>query len=561
MKRFIKSIDFLKPKVNLGHKGDLFNYSVFSGIVSICYIIIVIASIVYFAKPLVKREKPTTNIYDAFTNENYTFALNSSYFGHFITLLNNSYEFPDFNFFEYFQIIGGLFALEEYEYYKAYGKIVENDHWVYGPCDDSDYSIKDETIHSYFEFSFCIKKYYDSRKKVYYDKKDSNFKYPILASKRDSSDENVNHFCIIMEKCEQSILDIMAGEGHQCKNESEIEDFIDEQGIKIIFSFLEYDINLYDYSNPESSFWETISTNLNSFNYLSAMKVKINPVIIKTFKGVIFNKVDKKLLYDFFDDEIFTLPKGSQNSYIYGNIFIEFNKKMRFYERRYKKLQDIISQIGGFLKISSSIAHFIVKYFNELKVLGDIRDLISHYYIKENKKKLKDSNNMNETKEILQNDKEMKDISVTEENKKNLLTNNTINNEIKEIKKDINININNEMNRDHNYNEKNIGNIPKDSIQTKINENEVNEELEEKSIFTEENKQFNFFSYVAHKYTLKKTFKKYKIYNDFISKVFSDEQMIKNHLVLYNLTHGRNPDAKIYSLSELLEKDQDVIKK
>ena len=146
-------------------------------------------------------------------------------------------------------------------------------------------------------------------------------------------------------------------------------------------------------------------------------------------------------------------------------------------------------------------------------------------------------------------------------NNENLNQLKNINNEMTETNSNKNINVNKQ---DHNYNEKkkedvilddNIRNNEKEEKKEK-EEKEENEENDEKSIFTEENKQFNIFSYIAHKYTLRKTFKKYSIYTKFINKVFSDEQLIKNHIILYNFTHNKKPDTQIYSLSELLKDEK-----
>ena len=231
-------------------------------------------------------------------------------------------------------------------------------------------------------------------------------------------------------------------------------------------------------------------------------------------------------------------------------------------------MQDIISQIGGFVNIIIGVARFIVRYYNELKILRDVRDLISHYYNKEQKEKLVKNNSTNETQiELTTNNfKEMKDIEnkdICKNESKNNLTSVNINdinsekNNLKTNKNEININVNNQIKQDHNYNEqKKEENILNGNIITnEIEKKEEKEENDEKSIFTEENKKFHICSYIAYRYTLHKVYKKYSIYNDFINRVFSVEQLIKNHIILYNLTHNRNPDTQIYSLSELLKEE------
>ena len=106
--------------------------------------------------------------------------------------------------------------------------------------------------------------------------------------------------------------------------------------------------------------------------------------------------------------------------------------------------------------------------------------------------------------------------------------NNTFNPKVQEIKEN-----------------ENVQNLP-----TKNNDKEENDN---KSVFTEENKKFNIFSYIAHRYTLRKTFKKYSIYNNFKNRILSDEQLIKNHLILFNIRHNRESNTNIYSLKEILD--------
>ena len=59
----------------------------------------------------------------------------------------------------------------------------EIDHWLYGQCNnESDtQGISYLINHDYFKKSACIKKYYDSKTKKYYDKGHPNFEYPSIS--------------------------------------------------------------------------------------------------------------------------------------------------------------------------------------------------------------------------------------------------------------------------------------------------------------------------------------------------------------------------------------------
>ena len=534
--------------MHLEHRGVLFERSIFSAIISLISIVIIIAGIVYFSTPLLFRQKPTTNIYEAFSGDNYTFPINSSFYSHFITISDYYFSTGEYVDLEYFRIIGTKSSLVEYQLFKGYD---DEDYWIYGPCDENDFKINDEFLQIFFKDSFCIKKFFNSNDEKFYDKNDKEFQWPILSSKETGEGDSNSEYNIIIEKCEQTTLDLILGEGHQCKNDSEIYDYI-EQGRRVFLSYLDYDINLYDYDNPNSSSWQTMDDTMYN-NYLIFNRIKNNPLIIKTNKGVIFERAKKEMYYELTNEDKYTLAKSEDNKDIYVNYDIIFNKQIKYYERRYRKLQDVISQIGGFLKIVSSVAHLIVRYYNELKILRDVRDIISHYYNKENKEKLEKKETINETKiELNKSDKEMRNLNLNNENFSQLKN---IENEKTETNSNKNINVNKQ---DHNYNEKKKEDvILNDNIRNnEKEEKEEKEENDEKSIFTEENRHFNIFSYIAHRYTLRKTFKKYSIYTKFIHKVFSDEQLIKNHIILYNVTHNKNPDTQIYSLSEMLKDEK-----
>ena len=106
MSSFFRWIDFLKPNVGLAHRGDIFQYSPFTGIVSLIQIILTIASIVYFSKSIISRQQPTTHIYEGYSEDKGSFSINSTSFSHSITF--NTYNATSLvdNEFESFLIIG-----------------------------------------------------------------------------------------------------------------------------------------------------------------------------------------------------------------------------------------------------------------------------------------------------------------------------------------------------------------------------------------------------------------------------------------------------------------------
>ena len=150
MKKIIRWVDFLKPGMNLKHRGLLFEYTIFSGIVSFVSIVLIVASVFYFLRPLIWRERPTTNIYEASSQENYTYPINSSFYNHFVTFSDFDYNIDNDGLdLTYFRIIGGKFGLNDYEL--SYQREIElEDYWIYGKCDETDFNnIKEEEYEVY----------------------------------------------------------------------------------------------------------------------------------------------------------------------------------------------------------------------------------------------------------------------------------------------------------------------------------------------------------------------------------------------------------------------------
>ena len=295
MKKVIRWVDFLRPKMNLRHRGALFEYTIFSGIVSLVSIVLIVASVIYFARPLIWRQKPTTNIYEAFSKDNYTFPINSSFYTHFITFSDLNFQTTNELDFTYLRIIGGRFGLNAYEFLNERESEVE-EYWIYGKCDQSDFvNISDPYVLALYNDSACIKKYYNVEENKYYDKNDINFRWPVLLSQDNSSiGLEKNQFNILIEKCHQKTLDLLLGQGYRCKNDSEIYDYI-EKGRRVFFSFLNYDVDLYNYKNPNSSYWITMENRLYN-DYMTVIKTTNSPLMIKTNKGVIFDHTEKKFI-------------------------------------------------------------------------------------------------------------------------------------------------------------------------------------------------------------------------------------------------------------------------
>jgi hypothetical protein len=162
---------------------------------------------------------------------------------------NDLFSFPSFDFTS-FRAIG-----VETELFIASGDIYNLDHWVYGPCDiksdftalNSEFKEMDELTNLYFNSSICIKQYYDSEDRQYYDRNNRKFVWPALRHGVLNKDNNI--YTILIEKCSQDTLDLIAGKGYYCKKESEISQNI-QDGWFINLNILDNFIDIKDYKEP-----------------------------------------------------------------------------------------------------------------------------------------------------------------------------------------------------------------------------------------------------------------------------------------------------------------------
>ena len=213
---FIKRLDFISPPVTFYHQGYLSHSSIISGIISIISVSFIFALAIYFSLDLIKRRDPNVFSYNSFTEDAGIFPLNSSGLFHFIsmgTLLNN-FEMDGVNFTD-FRIIG---FEESSEAYFQDRDLYSRNHWLYGQCNNKSdtegigYLIN----YSFFEKSACIRKFYSIEDKKYYDTSDSKFRWPEIA--HGTYHKNYKVYSIVVEKCKEESLNVILGEGQQCKN-------------------------------------------------------------------------------------------------------------------------------------------------------------------------------------------------------------------------------------------------------------------------------------------------------------------------------------------------------
>ena len=414
--------------------------------------------------------------------------------------------------FTYFRIVG---SETYFDAFLSDKNLTKYDHWLYGYCNnDSDtkgieYLINDEHFSNYA----CIRKYYSSIDRKYYDTRNPNFRWPEIA--HGIYNPNYKFYNLFVQKCQENTINLILGEGYHCRNDTEIDDFI-SQDIIGTFHFVNHYTDILNYKNPNTKFIFRIETNFQKDLY-SINHLNFNPSLVKTHNGLILEKVKEEKSYIYERNDVFT--GDSKVNDIYCIYVLWLKNSMNYYERTYKKIQDVISSIGGINQVIILIATYINSFYNQYIVLSDTESLLhssidkekgnKKIYFVNGKNKIKDleKNNIKKNKEIYQNDK-TNDIINKNKSENNIL------------KSNITLNKNYEIN--NNNNSKNYIN--------NMNKKEVKKDI--KKIY----KDKNFFHFILFKFPFKNKHNNFfEIYYNFRIKIISEEHLVKNYLNIYNL--------------------------
>ena len=368
---FIKNFDYLSPPVTFYQNGYLSHTSIISWILSIFSIIIIIIIGIYFSLDLIQRKSPNAFYFHSFVEDSGIFPLNASSLFHFINIasLTKGYTNEGVDFTN-FRIIGYENYFETYLYDKNISKY---DHWLYGKCNnESDTTgIKYLINFDFFEKSACIRKYFNSLEKKYYDTWESNFRWPEIA--HGTYNEKVKTYSIFFEKCKDDTIDLILGEEGHCKEYKEINESFNNLRILNIYFINNY-INVLNYNNPNIKFFYRIENNINNNQY-SINHLNFNPLKLKTHNGLIFDNINEEHSFLFDRNDVF-IEKNEGGDIFMGYCFWLKNT-MHYYERHYKRIQDLFSSIGGIYQVITIIAIYINSLYNNYILLSDTENLLN----------------------------------------------------------------------------------------------------------------------------------------------------------------------------------------
>ena len=547
---FIKRLDYLSPPVTFYHQGLLSHSSILSGIISVFAIIVIIFFSIYFLLDLINKKEPKTFSFNSFIEDSGIFPINASSLFHFISMASLSTDFVNDGVdFTTFNIIG---FEEYYETYLSNKNLSNFDHWLYGRCSNQTDTEKISHLinFEYFERSACIRKYFSKIDQKYYNTGDPKFKWPVIS--HGTNNKNYGLYNIIIERCQNNIIKLILGEGYECLKRAEFEEIYRNFTIygEAFIYFINHYVDILNYKNPYTKYFYMIESFLKKNSYI-ANHLNFNPSIVKTHNGLILDKMKENKAHIYDRNDIFIMDKS--------DIFLAYIfwlKNSMFYNIRiYKRIQDIISSIGGVYQFITIISIYINSLYNHYIVLSDTENLL--YSSLHTEKHI--NNKIEKGKENVENTK-IKELDKEKNNTKNKNLTQKIKNE-KPNRNLKNIKINNSQSSNF------IVSLDKfnDKANTNMEMNNPNNNNKIKDSNFENNRTVkrkitNFFGYLLYEISCKKKNHYFKVYNDFRIKIISEEHLIRNHLDVYNLLkiterkrHYRRNSYQIIEIKDLIK--------
>ena len=545
---FIRYLDYLSPRITFYYRGFLSHSSIFSGIISIIAITFILILAVYYSLDLFQRKSPNTFFFKSFIEDAGTYEVNSSSLFHFINVVQKTRlgeEIKEKFDFSRFSIIGVQNYVDGYLNKLNQTGLKRIEHWLYGYCDKNINieGLDDLVTYDFFNKSACIKYYFNRDTGDYYEVGDPNFKWPKLAY--GSFKDNNEIYGLYIQKCKDNIVDKTLGEGSSCEN---IGSYFKEATRVLHLYFINNYINVLDYKNPNNKFFYRIENPFQEEQY-STNDININPTLVRSHDGFVLDNIRDDISYMFDRNDVYIKNNEGQDIFLGYCFFLK--NIMEYYERTYKRIQDIISSIGGINTFVNIVAFYLNYLYNNYIILSDTEQLLySSIHLEKDihKKKSIQYRNLKHIKDI--DDKNKNSIKKSSERKSNRK-----NSKNKDDSPRFNKAENTMMKSNNNF----ITNIEENKENTDLN-NENNNKKDKKITNRKEKenlKDFTFWNYISFAITFRKKNRFFIIYENFRIKIMSEEHLIRNHLNIFNLLKIMDKKRHIrrnsYHLKELIK--------
>ena len=329
--------------------------------------IIIYTSLLFY--DLINHRKMTSTSHKKFEYEAGYYSFNSSSIFHFIQIYS-----PE---------NGGYFGKYDSRYIRAYTTYVRSnfsydnldlyDHWVFDSCNkDIDYKGLEPYLFDNIENftnGVCIRYYYNSSERKYYNLEEKGFLWPYL--EHGIAHKNNKYLTTIIEKCSNNskINDIFGN----CPPQKDIDDYLSKY-FALYFYFTDMQVDPSNFSNPVQKYIQVVSTGIGNSNIFVENYLYFSPLRIKTIIGSIIG-TSKDINSFFFNFNLKSSANNNENNFIITKYYHLMENIVQIYERKYNNLLDILAQIGGEIQFIFYIFYWINYSYNKYIIAYDTNSL------------------------------------------------------------------------------------------------------------------------------------------------------------------------------------------
>ena len=580
---WLKKVDWLSPPITLYYRGEGSHVSMYSGILSIIAYAIVVVATFYYALNFINREDPKAYFFNRYIEDAGSFPVNSTQMFHFIQLVDvkSNLKVPfDISKFRVF----GFDDIHTSEYLADPEIVNTHDHWIYGYCnnDTDTEGISYLIDQDYYKESVCIRKYYDRKKKQYYETSDPNFRWPLIL--KGCSHPNRTYYGLFIQRCVDAPETIRINGGPECSLSDDIDAYIDK--VSLSFQIIDHYADMLNYDMPFTKYFYEVTSAISKEN-LAIQHLNFNPAYMLTHNGYFFDNRVEENAYFFTQNEKQTKTDNLKGCVI--GVFFWMQNTLQYYERTYDRIQDILSDIGGISSIVLTIGgilnllihNFIVVLDTENFVINTEQDNYNNRELNKKPTILRNNNAiMNPPRRPYQANRKPT-YAIEQQQSSNYqrlmkdgvdIYPNTNSKDEKSNQYNIYIKKNNFINKNYegnkeSFNQKNSGGYSGrgqnntgnyyqrgetfNTMSRNVKGDSSNENKEEDIDYRPHEKQnFNWCKYLYYLICCGRNDEKIRYYEDFRCKLISEENIIQNYLDIYKLLKHCNVQKTIINIKD-----------
>ena len=370
------SFDLISPKITLNYKGNNSHVSRIGGFLSLCLIIILCTLIVYCFIGLLGKKYYTSCIYEENINQGKIFqTLDYTGINHFIRIFSHTND-------EHFGNINNkniiIYGIKENKYNiynnKLNSELSNIEHWLYDKCDNivgidlSFFNAISNVAQNYSSF-ICMRFYYNPSVKRYYEIGQEGYIKPTI----ETNDINKKKYSykIIIQRCINDTL-ISNKFGYICNSENEINKYLDIYN-EIFIYFSNNNIMPLKLHKQFEQYFYSISSTIQKI-YFFETNIIFEPTKITTKNGRLigFNKdIFSYILNYFYINNVNN--EGDPNLLGIFNLYL--NNKILIYQIIYSNFLDVLSHLGGIVKILFFLFEMLNYLNHRYTVLENTKEL------------------------------------------------------------------------------------------------------------------------------------------------------------------------------------------